>query len=717
MFRRFLLIIVVAILFPFGQSKADEGMWMPFLLNDALYQEMKELGLNLSRDQVFSFTESSLKDAIVSFGGFCTGEIISDRGLVLTNHHCGKGRIQSHSSVGNDLLRDGFWAATLEDELPNEGLFVRFLYSVEDVTDKFNAVLTPAMTKDERNNAIRTLSATLVSQATSNNHFTAQVRPMFAGNEFFLFVYETYTDVRFVGAPPASIGEYGGDTDNWMWPRQTGDFALFRVYSGPDGKPADYSPQNIPLKPRHHLPVSIKGVQENDFAMVLGYPGSTSRYLTSHGIEFNLENMFQTRIDIRRRKLDIIEDAMASSDEIRIQYASKQSGISNYWKNFIGMSRALQIHDVAGAKRQNENEFAAWVQADPARIQEFGNVLKDYQDAYDGLRKFNSQNFVFMEAMATGPDILRLANAFNNLLALLENRERIGEVPAEVDRLKDLASRTYRNYNKGVDQQLWAAMFKEYHTRLPQENLPDVFQTIGKKYRNDFNKYAADVYKGSIFADPQRLNSFLEKPSARVLRNDPAFVAANSVWSNNQEIAQQMQPYQQKIQRAERLFIKGLRQMRPNDLFYPDANGTMRLTYGTVAGYQPADAVFYNYYTTLEGVMEKENPNHHEFVVHPRLKELFLNKDYSRYAENGKMVVNFISNNDITGGNSGSPVINGDGHLIGLAFDGNWEAMSGDILFEPQVQRCINVDARYILFVIEKFAGATHLIDEMTIVE
>ena len=717
MLRKLILILVVALLVPRGMVKADEGMWMPFLLDDALFQEMQELGLNLSREQVFSFTESSLKDAIVSFGGFCTGEIISDRGLILTNHHCGKGRIQSHSAVGNDLLRDGFWAANLEEELPNPGLFVRFLVRVEDVTDRFHAALNPAMSEDERNVAIRNLSNTISGDATRGNHYTANVRPMFAGNEFYLFVYETFTDVRLVGAPPASIGEYGGDTDNWMWPRHTGDFALFRVYAGPDGKPADYSPENVPLTPRHHLPVSIRGIQEDDFAMVLGYPGNTNRYLTSYGIDYNLDNMYQVRIDIRRKKLDIIEEAMAASDEIRIQYASKQSGISNYWKNFIGMSRSLRRLDVAGSKSALEEEFSQWVNREPARIAEYGEVLQYYRDAYDGLRQFNSQNFVFMEAMATGPDILRLANSFNNLLSILENKEKAAELTEELDRLRDLAERTYRNYNQDVDRKLWAAMFAEYHRRIQKENLPDVFQTIERRYRNDFDKYAADVYKSSIFSSAASLERFLEKPSARLLKNDPAFVAARSVWANNQEISSRMQQYTQQIQKAERLFIKGLREMQPDKSFYPDANGTMRITYGTISGYQPADAVYYHYKTTLEGVMEKEDPTHHEFVVDPRLKKLYENEDYGRYAENGVMVVNFIANNDITGGNSGSPVINGDGHLIGLAFDGNWEAMSGDILFEDEVQRCINVDARYILFIIEKLAGATHLLEEMTIVE
>lgn len=716
MLKKLLVILLVWALMPRTASKADEGMWLPFLLNDALYEQMQSLGLNLTREQIFSINESSLKDAIVSIGG-CTAEMISPKGLMLTNHHCAKGRIQAHSSVGNDLLRNGFWAASHADELPNPGMVARFLINVEDVTQQVHAVLRADMTEAQRNMAIRTISAELEKKAVEGTHYTATLRPMFAGNEFFLFVFETFTDVRLVGAPPASIGEFGGDTDNWMWPRHTGDFTLMRVYSGPDGKPADYSPENIPLKPRHYLPISIKGVKEGDFAMVLGYPGNTQRYLTSHGIEFNLEKMYPPRIEIRRRKLDIIEAAMAESDANRIMYASRQSSISNYWKNFIGMSRALVKHNVADTKRDKEQEFMNWVNANPSRHAEYGNLMQEYQAIYDGMRQFNSHNFIYMEAMATGPSNLSLAWAFSSLPDLLDDKSKANEANELIARLRGNSERVFRNYNARVEEQLWAAMFQEYFNRIPAQNLPDVFQTIARRYRNDFNRYAADVYKNSIFASAEKLSRFLDKPSSRALKNDPLFVAASSVNKNFQEINARLQEYNNRLARAERLYIKGLRQMSPDQMFYPDANSTMRLTFGTVGGYHPADAVYFSHLTTLSGVMEKENPNHHEFVVDPKLKQLYTDKNFGNYAEEGVMYVNFISNNDITGGNSGSPVINGDGHLIGLAFDGNWEAMSGDILFEKETQRTISVDARYILFVIEKFAGAKHLIEEMTIVK
>ncbi len=715
MLKKILAISIVASMMMATTAKADEGMWLPFKLHDAIFGEMQTLGFNLTREQLFSFTESSLKDAIVSIGG-CTAEMISPRGLMLTNHHCATRQIQAHSRVGNDLLRDGFWAKSLEEELPNPGMVARFLVRVEDVTEKFSTNLNDQMSEVDRNATIRRLSAEIEREAVKGTHYQANVRPMFAGNEFFLFVFETFTDVRLVGVPPSSIGKFGGDTDNWMWPRHTGDFTLFRVYTGPDGIPANYAKENVPLVPRHHLPISLRGVKEGDFAMILGYPGSTQRYLTSYGIEFNLSDMYPPRIEIRRKKLDIIEKAMATSDEIRIQYSTRQSSISNYWKNFIGMSRALIRNNVADSKRELENRFINWVNSDNARKAEYGNLLEEYKAIYEGLKGFNSQNFVYLEAMPTGPINFNLAIGFERLLEALKKKNNQDEVGKIVLELRTMVDRVFINYNQDIEQQLWAAMFEEYHKRIPTRRLPDIFETIAKKYKNDFEKYAADVFRRSVFSEKQRLQRFLDKPSARVLERDPIFVASHSVRINHMAISDQIADYQSRLARAERSFIKGLREMDPDGKFYPDANSTMRLSYGSVRSYFPADAVHFDFFTTMRGIMEKEDPNHHEFVVPEKLKKLFLNNDFGEYAENGIMVVNFISNNDITGGNSGSPVINGDGHLIGLAFDGNWEAMSGDILFENETQRSINVDARYILFIIDKFAGARHLIDEITII-
>ncbi len=712
-----LLFILAAFLFSQHSAKADEGMWLPFLIDDALYNEMSRMGLNLEPEEIFSFTEPSIKDAVVSFGGFCTGEMISDQGLVLTNHHCGYSRIQSHSTVDNDLLTDGFWAMERAEELPNEGLFVRFLVNVEDVTDEVKANLTDVMTEEERSAAIREISNELTEAATGGTHYTGNVSAMFAGNYFYLFTYETFNDVRLVGAPPSDIGAFGGDTDNWEWPRHTGDFALFRVYTAPDGSPAEYDPENIPLRPRHHLPVSVRGVRENEFAMVLGYPGRTERYLTSFGIEYRLENMYPIRIDIRRKKLDIIEEAMAKSDEIRIKYASRHSGISNYWKNFIGMSESLQRLNVTDSKRKLEQEFNEWAMADPDREKEYGHVINDFKKVYEGLRVFQSHNYIFLESVAAGADVIRLANVFNRLHTLLEEEAEEEEIAAETERLQGLTERIYRNYDNDVDRKLWAAMLRVYYENVPEDELPGIFADIAADFDNDFEAFADAVYARSVFADPGRMEAFLEHPTALMLKDDLALLAAQSVYETYRDVTGRMEEYSNLLKRTERDFQRGLLEMQPDELFYPDANGTMRFTYGTVNGYFPMDAVYYDYYTTLTGVMEKEDPDHHEFAVPDKLKTLYENQSFGEYDHDNTMVVNFITNNDITGGNSGSPVINGDGHLIGVVFDANWEGMSGDILFEHDLQKAINVDVRYMLFIIDKFAGASNLIDEMTIVK
>lgn len=716
MHRKTYLLFVVIFLSLFRPAKSDEGMWLPFLINDMLYDQMKEMGLELTREQIFSLNESSMKDAIVIFGGGCTGEIISPEGLLLTNHHCGYGTIQARSSVENDYLSDGFWAMTREEEIPNPGLSVRFLVYVRDVTEDFQASLHEQMSYTERSNTISQVTDRLVTEASDGNDYLVSVRPMYEGNEFYLFAYERFNDVRLVGTPPSSIGKFGGDTDNWMWPRHTGDFALFRVYTAPDGSPASYSPENIPLQSKHHLPVSIRGVQEGDFSMILGFPGSTDRYLTSMGINFRLQNEFPVRIDIRRSKLDIIEAAMAESDEIRIKYASRQSGISNYWKNFIGMSTALEKHNVAATKQIREKSFMNWANANPQRQQQYGEVMDMFAEAYTGLESLHSFNFIFREAILTGPDVLRMANIFDQLAQLLRDDAPESELKQEANRLRSIAERAFRNHDPEVDRKLLAAMLQTFYERVPIHLQPPVLQEIHRRFRGDFDRFSHEVFNKSRIAGQQQIEQFLERPSLRRLERDWAFRAARGFYDQFEKVREDMQQYEETLATARRLFIKGLREMNPDGLFYPDANFTMRFTFGSVRGYWPADAIYYDYITTLDGVLEKEDANHHEFVVPEKLTELYHAGDFGEYDQDGVMIVNFIANNDITGGNSGSPVLDGQGNLIGLAFDGNWEAMSGDILFENRTQRCINVDARYILFIIEKFAGAGHLIEEMTIV-
>ncbi len=696
--------------------KADEGMWIPLLIDRFNYTDMQEMGLQLTPEEIYSINHSSLKDAIVIFGGGCTGEIISDEGLLLTNHHCGYGTIQSHSTVENDLLSDGFWAMSREEELPNPGLGVRFLVRIEDVGDKILAGLEEEMTETERSKKIREISREIESEATADNHYNATVRSFFRGNEFYLFVYEVFNDVRLVGAPPSSIGKFGADTDNWMWPRHTGDFALFRVYTAPDGSPAAYSEENIPLRPKHHLPVSVKGVEQGDFSMILGYPGGTDRYLTSFGVKLAVDESNMTVVKIREQKLAIMREGMDADEAVRIQYASKYAGTSNYWKYYIGQTRGLKRLKVYDKKTDLEKRFTNWIQEDTERTDTYGNVLPDIEKGYDILKKYNLSRIYYREAIARGSEILGFAGRFSTLKKQLEEKEDDETIAKTIENLKKASERHFKNYNAAIDQNLLGAMMRMYHENVPADQQPALLEKITAKNKGDFNKWAAGIFEKSVFANPEKVFELLEKPKAKTIEKDPAYRTIGAFSNNYNEISEKMSEADDYLERGNRLFIAGLREMDSDKVFYPDANFTMRLTYGTVQDYYPADAIRYEYYTTLDGVMEKEDPGNWEFVVPEKLKTLWENKDFGIYGKDGYMPVCFITNHDITGGNSGSPVINANGELIGLAFDGNWEAMSGDIAFEPALQRTINVDIRYILFIIEKFAEAHNIIEELTII-
>ncbi len=716
--KKFFYVFVWVLLIGNPIAKADEGMWLPLFIERLNYVDMQKMGLQLTAEEIYSVNNSSLKDAIVQFGGGCTAEVISDQGLLLTNHHCGYGRIQAHSSVEHDYLSNGFWAQNLEDELANPGLTVSFLIRIEDVTAKIKAGLNPFMLESERNVIIDSLSKTIKDEAIAGTHYKASVRSFFEGNEFYLFVYEVFTDVRLVGAPPSSIGKFGADTDNWMWPRHTGDFSLFRIYSGKDGKPAEYAADNIPLKPKHHLPVSIAGVQEGDFAMIMGYPGSTERYMTSYGVKLALDIHNQTVVDIREKKLDILMNDMQASDEVRIKYASKYARISNYWKYFIGQTRGLKRLKVYDNKVALEKEFTDWVNADKFRKESYGSALSDISFAYKKLTEYELASVYYSEAIRQGAEILGFAASFKDLkneLAQKEiNRENMDKLIAQ---LKKRADGYFKDYNAPTDQKLLAAMFGMYAKNVPLYQQPGYIKSLQSKYKGNFEAFAKKVFESSMFVRPETVDAFLKDPSSKAIEKDLAYqtiIAMSSYFEEN--IRPKLNEAYNYLDRGNRAFVAGLREMNPDKKYYPDANSTLRLTYGQVLDYFPADAVHYEYYTTLNGVMEKEDPNNWEFVVPEKLKELYKNKDFGRYDENGVMKVCFLTNHDITGGNSGSPVLNAKGELIGLAFDGNWEAMSGDIAYEPELQRTINVDIRYVLFIIDRFAGAQRLIDEMDIV-
>jgi hypothetical protein len=711
----FALLFLVAVLA--APSRADEGMWIPALIQKLNINDMQNTGLRLSAEDIYSINNSSLKDAIVSIGG-CTAEMISPDGLMLTNHHCAFGDIQRHSSVESDYLQNGFWAKTKGDELPNPQKIARFLISTEEVTDKVLAEVTSGMSFEERNRKVSQISARLEREATEGTHYQAQVRSFFEQNRYFLFVYETFRDVRLVGVPPQALGKFGGDTDNWSWPRHTADFALYRVYAGPDGKPAAYSNENIPLKPRHFLPISIKGVQDGDFAMVMGYPGTTNRYKTSTEVQYTMDVTNTIRIDVREKKLDIIKEYMETGPRARIQYANKYAGSSNYYKYSIGQNLGLNNLDVIAKKEALENEFQQWVAASPARQAKYGKALEMIKSAYIDIEDETAQEYL-SEALLRGPEIFMFAYRSRALYNLLEkpeeNKDRITQIANNIEESLDSY---FKDYDAATDQKLAARLMRLYSERTNSRFHPRFFGTIKGKFKGDYDKYAAQMFSKTIFADRAKLSAFLKNPSKKVLDKDLAFVAAGDVFDLLRIIGEETQKSSAQLEEGRHLWVAGLKEMQPNRVFYPDANSTMRLTYGTVGSYEPRDGVIYKETTTVDGYLEKEIPGDSEFDVPARMKELLLARNFGRYAdENGDLIACFISNNDITGGNSGSPVINANGELIGCAFDGNWEAMSGDLAFEPAIQRTISVDIRFVLWVIDIYAGATHLIDEMTIVE
>jgi hypothetical protein len=735
--RLIAILALVGLMFKgaYAVAPPDEGMWLVMFIGKYNYEEMKRLGLKLTAEQLYSINNASVKDAIVGLGNtgmapegyFCTGEIVSDKGLVLTNHHCGYDAIQTHSTLEHDYLTNGFWAKSMDQELPVKDMTMSFLVRMDDVTAQVLEKVTDDMSDDDRQSAIDEASAKIAKEASEKGKYDATVKSMFDNNEFYLFVYETYSDIRLVGAPPSSIGKFGGDTDNWMWPRHTGDFSMFRIYTSPEGKPATYNEKNIPLKPKHYLPVSIKGVQKDDFSMIFGFPGTTNRYLTSHGVDVQLKQSNPAVVKIRDKKLEILRGYMDADPKIKIQYASKYAQTANYWKYFIGQSKGLVRWDVYNEKKAIEDEFQKWVNADPSREKKYGKCLSDIDAGYKDYVKYNLSMQYLNEAVFQGPDYIYFSfGAFQLYGALKQQADADKNEKAKYDGvIKNQAAAFegkladfYKDYNKQVDKDQFIALLEMYYNDIPEEQHPSIFKTVkGKKFKGSFKAWGEYVYANSIFVDEAKLRAFLKAPSYKVISADPGFAVTLSMVDAIRSLYGDLSVVEEKINNGSRLFVDGLRKMNPSRKYYPDANSTLRMTYGTIQDYYPIDAVHYDFRTTLDGVMEKEDSTKDEFVVEKRLKELWAAKDFGPYAENGELYVCFTSNNDITGGNSGSPVINGNGELIGIAFDGNWESMSGDIKYEASVQRTISVDIRYVLFVIDKYAGATNLIEEMKIVK
>tara|TARA_Y100000589_G_scaffold50255_1_gene41878 strand:+ start:36072 stop:38393 length:2322 start_codon:yes stop_codon:yes gene_type:complete len=706
------ILFFFCLLISFSPIKGDEGMWLPILINKLKNVDLEKMGLQLSPEELYSVNNNSLKDAIVSFNGYCTGEIISDQGLLLTNHHCGYDAIQYHSSVDSDYLKNGFWAANKKSELINPDMFVDFLIKMEDVT---SVVLAGTDTASNTEAKIQENISNIIKLSTEGTHYWSRVNSFYGGNEYYLFVYERFEDVRLVGAPPESIGKYGGDTDNWMWPRHTGDFALFRVYSGPDGMPAKYSSENIPLKPKHHLPISLNGVNEGDFSMIFGYPGSTDRYLSSFGIEQALNLYNPTVVKIRTGILDVLDKHMNSDAAIKIKYASKKASVANYWKYYQGQSKQLKDLNVFDQKVNIEEDFKKFTNSSKKNIAKYGEVLNDIDSAYKVMDEFILSVVCLNEGAWRGSDAMRFARtSTRGLLKALEGNDR-DLILSEVEKLRKRTKEFFKDYDPKVDADLFLSTMNSYVEIAPKEQLPRALTE-----NPDLKKWRNQIYNQSIFCSKQKMNRFLSSTinmKNRILE-DPIFKAQESIIGNYLDnIMPGFRAAQSKLDDANKLFIAALMQMYPEKDFYSDANFTMRMTYGSVGGYVMNDGQVFNFKTNLDGVIKKMNNEDPEFIVPDKLVELYNKKDYGVYEENGSVPVCFISNNDITGGNSGSPVINGQGHLIGCAFDGNWEGMSGDIAFDSKLNRTISVDAKYILFIIDKFAGATHLINEMTLVK
>ena len=694
-----------------GSLRADEGMWMLPLIKKMNGKDMKELGCKLSPKQIYSINGSSLKDAIVQFGGGCTGEIISKDGLLVTNHHCGYRNIQQLSSVEHDYLKDGYWAMNRSEELPCEGLTVTFLEYMQDVTPVLVKAARNA-TGEAKKEAVENAKAKLIEDAKKHNpQCSAEIETFYDDNVSYLIVYKTYKDIRFVGAPPSSIGKFGADTDNWMWPRHTGDFSMFRIYADKKNNPAEYSKDNVPYTPKKALKISIKGVEKGDYTMIMGYPGSTTRFQTSPELKFQIEQN-DIRIAARTVRQDVLLEDMLADPQVKIQYASKYAGSSNGWKKWQGMKLAFDKLDIIGRAEKEEEAFTKWVRSDKRRQNRYGSSIQQIEDCINAIRKDQLDFTLAYESIYR----IELTSFAGSLKAQFTKALKEGsDTTAALDKALKALLPAYKDYSAGTDRKVAKAMIEFYRERASESNYP---KNLSEDFATmDICGFVDRLFEESAFTSAQKLEEAVRNNGTEVFE-DPALKTFESI------SAEVFGPYgrdmkaKEQLAKARKTYTAGLLEWRSGEPSYPDANFTMRLTYGTVKGYSPKDAVIYRHYTTLDGVMEKEDPDNWEFVVPEKLKELWKNKDFGRYAmEDGRMPVAFLSNNDITGGNSGSPVLNAEGELIGLAFDGNWESMSSDVMFEPALQRCINVDIRYVLFIVEKFGGAKWLLKEMKIVK
>jgi hypothetical protein len=685
-------------------------------LNEA---EMQSMGMKMSAEDIYSVNQGSLKDAIVRFGGGCTGEVISDQGLLLTNHHCGYGQIQYHSSLENNYLEDGFWAMSRAAELPNPGLTVTFIVRMEDVTAAVLKDITDDMAAPERQSRIDQRLEQLKQSAEMEEYQEAMIRPFFEGTQYFMFVTETYSDIRLVGAPPSSVGKFGADTDNWVWPRHTGDFSLFRIYAGPDGKPAEYSEENVPFKPRHFLPISLDGISEGDFTMVFGFPGRTEEYLPSPAIDQRVNVINPIRIGIRDRALEVINAAMQADPQVKIQYASKQSRIANAWKKWIGQSQGIKAVDGIGRRQAYEAEFQKRVDAKRKWKAKYGDLLAQFEELYTELEPYAKTNTAVGEIAGYNVELFRLANTMHGLVKRYESSGLPAITPL-MGRIESYFEGFYKDYRPEIDEQVFAKLMDYYFQEVnPAHIAPFALEeyTLAGK---DAAKLAERAFAKSKLSDQALVTQAIAAgPEAfmEMIKEDYAYRLVRAISEHSEKVAlKEYNRISDQIDALQRQYMKAQMEVFSERRFYPDANGTMRVTYGKVKGYQARDAVYYQPQTYLEGVMEKYVPGDYEFDVPEKLRQLYQEKDYGQYAEDGKMPVCFIGSNHTTGGNSGSPAIDAYGNLVGLNFDRVWEGTMSDIFYDPSICRNIMVDARYILFMIDKYAGAGHLVEEMKLV-
>ncbi|MHC1705361.1 MAG: S46 family peptidase [Tenuifilaceae bacterium] len=717
--KKFLLITFVLHLLS-SNLRADEGMWLPLLIGKNI-DEMQKMGSKLTAEDIYSVNNSSLKDAIVIFGRGCTGSLISDQGLVITNHHCGFGSIQALSSVEHDYLKHGFWATEKSQELPAPGLTVTFLIKMEDVTSKVLDGIKLETGEKDKSSIISKNIEKIVALASEGNNYRVDVRPFYYGNEYYMYVYEVYKDVRLVGAPPSAIGNFGGDTDNWVWPRHTGDFSMFRIYADKDNKPAAYSADNVPYKPKKYLEISLKGVKQDDFTMVYGYPGRTQQFVTSQAVELITDYSNPSKIALRDIRLGIMNSYMRGNDTIRIMYANKYAGVANSWKKWIGESTGLKQVKAVEKKRKLEQEFAQWVSADSKRNNMYGNLLPSFSKHYNNLKAITIANDYNSEAVQS-VELLNFASTFTPLInEYLKSKMITKEVDSIKNNLLRSAKLFYKGYYLPIDKEVFANMINQFYINVPLEFHPAFLGPLAKQFGENWNVFANDVYNQSVFSDSLRLLTFLnnfDTTAITTIKNDNAYrIFLEFNYTFNSKVGRKYRTLSDSINSLYSLYVRGLREMNPEKNFYPDANSTIRISYGKVSGYSPLEAVEYSYFTTLEGIIEKGQRRVYDYVVPEGLQKLYQNKDYGRYQVNGTVPVAFIASNHTSGGNSGSPVLNRYGQLIGVNFDRGWEGTMSDVMYDSSRCRNITLDIRYALFIIDKYAGAGQLIKEMKIIE